>query len=107
MVPELCNRIDFPSLYWLKATTLPSILHRITQLIAAEELRVKIAYEAQLEIRSLEKGKNWEPMQTVDQFLQNSESNSDTTFDESLIDEEDLEAENLLVTDPSLQVNST
>ncbi|XP_031782799.1 endoribonuclease Dicer [Nasonia vitripennis] len=105
LVPELCDRIDFPSLYWLKATTLPSILHRISQLIAAEELRVKIAHEAQLHISSLEAGKKWEPMQIVDQFSQNSESNSDTTFDESLMDEEDLEAENLLVPDTSLEVD--
>ncbi|KYM95939.1 Endoribonuclease Dicer [Cyphomyrmex costatus] len=43
LVPELCYKINFPSVYWLKATTLPSILHRICQILIAEDLRVIIA----------------------------------------------------------------
>ena len=48
LVPELCIRINFPALYWLKATTLPSILHRVSQLLIAEDLRYVIAKESDL-----------------------------------------------------------
>jgi len=34
--------------YWLKATTLPSILHRICQFLIAEDLRKTIARETEL-----------------------------------------------------------
>lgn len=42
LVAELCVRFAFPSVLWLKATCLPSILHRITSLLLAEELRQNI-----------------------------------------------------------------
>lgn len=48
LIPELCWRINFPALYWLKATTLPSILHRVSQLLIAEDLRLTIARETKL-----------------------------------------------------------
>ncbi|XP_066584904.1 endoribonuclease Dcr-2 isoform X2 [Prorops nasuta] len=48
LVPELCNRLKFPALYWLKATMLPSILHRLSQLLIAEDLRIIICKEARL-----------------------------------------------------------
>jgi len=34
--------------YWLKATTLPSILHRICQFLIAEDLRITVARETEL-----------------------------------------------------------
>jgi endoribonuclease Dicer len=43
LVAELCMRFEFPSVLWLKATCLPTILHRITYLLLAEELRQNIA----------------------------------------------------------------
>lgn len=55
LIPELCWKINFPALYWLKATTLPSILHRISQLLIAEDLRVVITRETELGSLSLEK----------------------------------------------------
>ncbi|CAL1687755.1 unnamed protein product [Lasius platythorax] len=55
LIPELCWRINFPSVYWLKATMLPSILHRISQLLIAEDLRVTIARETKLGSLTLEK----------------------------------------------------
>lgn len=58
LIPELCWKINFPALYWLKATTLPSILHRISQLLIAEDLRVVIAREIDLGLPNLEK---WSP----------------------------------------------
>ncbi|KAI4489336.1 hypothetical protein M0802_011205 [Mischocyttarus mexicanus] len=48
LVPELCHKIEYPALYWLKATTLPSILHRISQFLLALDLREIIVQEAKL-----------------------------------------------------------
>ena len=45
LVAELCMRFDFPSVLWLKATCLPTILHRVTYLLLAEELRQNIAHD--------------------------------------------------------------
>lgn len=59
LIPELCWKINFPALYWLKATTLPSILHRISQLLIAEDLRVVIARETNLGSSTCEK---WSPL---------------------------------------------
>ena len=60
LVPELCNKIEFPALYWLKATTLPSIIHRITQLLTAECLRQQILTEADFNI--YHPGDSWSPL---------------------------------------------
>lgn len=70
LVPELCIRIKFPSLYWLKATTLPSILHRISQLLIAEDLRVTIATEAYL--GSVVNDTKWPPLKLVDEEREES-----------------------------------
>ncbi|XP_053683458.1 endoribonuclease Dcr-1-like [Sabethes cyaneus] len=43
LIPELCYNFEFPADYWLKATMLPSVLHRIQYLLHAENLRVKLA----------------------------------------------------------------
>lgn len=53
LIPELCRKINFPAMYWLKATTLPSILHRICQFLIAEDLRVTIIRDTRLGILSL------------------------------------------------------
>lgn len=53
LIPELCRKINFPAMYWLKATTLPSILHRICQFLIAEDLRVTITRDTRLGILSL------------------------------------------------------
>lgn len=49
LVPELCEIIDFPALYWLKATALPSILHRISHLLIANDLRKEIEKDIKLQ----------------------------------------------------------
>ncbi|CAK9800088.1 Endoribonuclease Dicer [Anthophora plagiata] len=59
LVPELCSRINFPALYWLKATMLPSILYRVSQLLVAENLRHAIGIETKL--GSLSNNK-WPPL---------------------------------------------
>jgi endoribonuclease Dicer len=45
LVAEFCMRFEFPSVLWVKATCLPTILHRVTHLLQAEELRQKVARE--------------------------------------------------------------
>lgn len=64
LVPELCTKINFPALYWLKATILPSILHRISQLLVAEDLRYTIAKETNLGLLSNNK---WVPLIITDE----------------------------------------
>jgi hypothetical protein len=39
-IPEICHNFKFPADFWLKATLLPSICHRMNYLLLAEELRV-------------------------------------------------------------------
>lgn len=39
-VPELCHNYKFPGDYWLKATLLPSICHRIHYMLLSEEIRM-------------------------------------------------------------------
>ncbi|KAH8873712.1 Endoribonuclease Dcr-1 [Schistosoma japonicum] len=48
LIPELCFRHSFPASVWRKAVCIPSILYRLEQLLLAEELRHRIAYETNL-----------------------------------------------------------
>ncbi|KAK9511555.1 hypothetical protein O3M35_000188 [Rhynocoris fuscipes] len=48
LIPELCFLYEFPAVYFLKATLLPSVLHRLHYLLIAEELRRSIAKKANL-----------------------------------------------------------
>jgi len=81
LIPELCSRINFPALYWLKATTLPTILHRISQLLIAEDLRKIIAQETGLgttsKISSLQK---W-PSLTLEDIQKGREEESNNEMD--------------------------
>lgn len=40
LIPELCHNYKFPADYWLKATLLPSVMHRMHYMLLAEELRM-------------------------------------------------------------------
>lgn len=40
LIPELCHNFEYPGDLWLKATLLPSILHRITYILHAENMRL-------------------------------------------------------------------
>lgn len=75
LIPELCWRINFPAVYWLKATTLPSILHRICQFLIAEDLRVIIAEEIQLGTLTLKELSPLELEEDVDQLNEEDYSN--------------------------------
>nr|BAW35366.1 Dicer3 [Locusta migratoria] len=48
LVPELCGSHNFPGGLWLKAIYLPTVLHRVTQMLHAEEFRSKVARETGL-----------------------------------------------------------
>lgn len=48
LVPELCCLLEFPAVYLLKVTVIPSIMHRLSLLFLAEELRMKISSEVGL-----------------------------------------------------------
>ncbi|XP_055622059.1 endoribonuclease Dicer [Toxorhynchites rutilus septentrionalis] len=43
LIPELCHNYQVPADYWLKATLLPSALHRLHYLLLAEKIRVDLA----------------------------------------------------------------
>lgn len=42
LIPELCHNFKYPGDLWLKATNLPSILHRLPYLLHAEKLRINL-----------------------------------------------------------------
>jgi len=86
LIPELCWKINFPALYWLKAITLPSILHRICQLLIAEDLRETIAKEAGLATKTLEKLSSLSSLEENIEKLKDEDRNneSDTTMDDSI-----------------------
>ncbi|XP_075227307.1 endoribonuclease Dcr-2 isoform X2 [Lycorma delicatula] len=56
LVAELCIKYNIPGVYWLKATLLPSIVHRFTHLLLAEELRQTIITELCTDIEIPAKG---------------------------------------------------
>ncbi|CAH2084703.1 unnamed protein product [Euphydryas editha] len=62
-VPELCLRYDFPGVLWYKAVALPSLVHRITMLLTADELRTEIAAYTKSGKQVLLKGEEWLPIQ--------------------------------------------
>jgi hypothetical protein len=43
LIPELCHNHCFPADYWLKATILPSLLHRLHYLLLAENIRDELS----------------------------------------------------------------
>uniref|UniRef100_A0A182JTE0 Dicer-2 n=1 Tax=Anopheles christyi TaxID=43041 RepID=A0A182JTE0_9DIPT len=48
LIPELVHNYEFPADYWLKATLLPSTLHRVHYLLLAEGIRLDLAKNAQI-----------------------------------------------------------
>ncbi|XP_050348802.1 endoribonuclease Dicer [Nymphalis io] len=62
-VPELCLRYAYPGRLWYKAVLLPSLVHRVTMLLTADELRAEIAAYVKIGQRTLLKGEEWLPVQ--------------------------------------------
>ncbi|EFN79336.1 Endoribonuclease dcr-1 [Harpegnathos saltator] len=92
LIPELCRMICFPALYWLKASTLPSILHRITHLLIAEDLRETIVRETNLGILALPSGSEWPALDMIEKEIveQSTEPLLDTILDDTI---ESMQAE--------------
>lgn len=84
LIPELCWKINFPAVYWLKATTLPSILHRICQLLIAEDLRVTIARETKLGTLTLKELSPLKIDEDVDKLNEEDYSNGLELMDDSI-----------------------
>lgn len=56
LVPEFLIKQDFPAQLWIQAKVMPSIIHRLLQLLRAEELRQLIAEETgmgQIEVEEI------------------------------------------------------
>ncbi|CAB0033426.1 unnamed protein product [Trichogramma brassicae] len=96
LVPELCCRMTFPGVYWLKVNLLPTVLYRLSQLLVADDFRVKILQEANIGI------KPWDPNirpPPLPLKVNNDEEESDhnnsleESLDEETISEEDEENE--------------
>ncbi|EGI69620.1 Endoribonuclease Dcr-1 [Acromyrmex echinatior] len=91
LVPELCYKINFPSVYWLKATTLPSILHRICQILIAEDLRVTIARETKLGTLILKESSSLKIEESVERSNEEDYTNglelTDDSIEKTLSDE--------------------
>lgn len=68
LIPELCHNFHFPGDLWLKAIVLPSALHRITHILHAESLRIKIDNYIGLNLA------NYEPKQLIDSMARNKRS---------------------------------
>lgn len=108
LIPELCKKVEFPSLYWLKATALPSIMHRVSSLLLADELRGIIARETGVGIVDETGQKQWRPMvlnEEDSRRLERSPSdedlseliNGDSLEEDS---EDDMNDEKCIVVDP-------
>nr|XP_026496410.1 endoribonuclease Dicer [Vanessa tameamea] len=61
-VPELCVQYAYPGHLWYKAVLLPSIVHRVTMLLTADELRTEIATYMKIGQTTLLKGEEWLPI---------------------------------------------
>ncbi|CAK1555351.1 unnamed protein product [Leptosia nina] len=63
-IPEFCIKYEYPSVLWYKAFMLPSIIHRVTMLLVAYELRAQIARDTMYGQPHLNKGEKWLPIST-------------------------------------------
>ncbi|XP_046627604.1 endoribonuclease Dicer isoform X1 [Neodiprion virginianus] len=86
LVPELCVRFEFSSLYWLKATTLPSIIHRISQLLIADQLRVTIEADVKLGLAKSDARQKWKDFRVSENTVNivDNEPLLDTSSDDLL-----------------------
>ncbi|XP_033323014.2 endoribonuclease Dcr-2 isoform X1 [Megalopta genalis] len=104
LVPELCKIIKFPALYWLKATMLPSVLHRISQLLIAEDLRRVIVNEAGFE--SVDDVSQWPPLVIKEEDIEDfHDSVTKISIDESI--QNSSQPEPVLVASPEIDVLNT
>lgn len=62
LIPELCHNFNFPGDLWLKATVIPSILHRFPYLLHAENLRLGLNMQVGLRVA------DYEPMPVIEKM---------------------------------------
>ncbi|XP_038213849.1 endoribonuclease Dicer isoform X2 [Zerene cesonia] len=62
-IPEFCIHYDYPGVLWYKAVMMPSVVHRVTMLLAAHELRAEIAKATNYGQPNLKKGEEWLPVE--------------------------------------------
>nr|UYS55133.1 dicer 2 [Diatraea saccharalis] len=62
LIPEFCIKYDYPGVLWYKAIMLPSIIHRIFNLLVAHELREKITNDIKYGKGYLSAGEEWLPI---------------------------------------------
>uniref|UniRef100_A0A182R5E4 Dicer-2 n=1 Tax=Anopheles funestus TaxID=62324 RepID=A0A182R5E4_ANOFN len=89
LIPELVHNYEFPADYWLKATLLPSTLHRVHYLLLAEEIRVDLATNAQVGCLECVKLENL----PVDRLLAAVGQKSNERYEQEDDDEEEEEEE--------------
>uniref|UniRef100_A0A2H8TDA5 Endoribonuclease Dicer n=1 Tax=Melanaphis sacchari TaxID=742174 RepID=A0A2H8TDA5_9HEMI len=65
LIPEFCTWHKFPSVYWLKALMLPTILYRLEKLLLVEDLLLKINSMCNIEV---EDDKNIVDAVKIDKF---------------------------------------
>lgn len=79
LIPELCHNFSFPGDLWLKATVLPSVLHRLHYILHAEDLRVKINRYIGLNIVE------YQPLPVIDKMNRRPDSHAKFTANNSII----------------------
>ncbi|RVE43636.1 hypothetical protein evm_011720 [Chilo suppressalis] len=62
-IPEFCIKYDYPGVLWYKAIMLPSIVHRVFNLLIAHELREEITIGTKYGKTHLDRGEEWLPIQ--------------------------------------------
>ncbi|KAG7298937.1 hypothetical protein JYU34_017404 [Plutella xylostella] len=62
LIPEYCIKYEFSGVLWYKACMLPSIVHRVLMILAADELRSQIARDTGIGVVELPRGHQWQPI---------------------------------------------
>lgn len=79
LIPELCHNFRYPGDLWMKAIILPSALHRITYILHAESLRIRIDNYIGLAIQ------NYEPKPLIEKMARNKRSYAKSTIQNSIV----------------------
>lgn len=79
LIPELCYNFRYPGDLWLKAIVLPSALHRITYILHADALRIKMNSYIGLAID------NYEPQPLIDTMARNKRSYAKSDIQNSIL----------------------
>lgn len=78
LIPEFSEKLDFPTVYILKAFVLPTVFYRLSHLLIADQLRVSIANDTG--IVSANVNMKWQPLE-VEELEDTSDSASELLSD--------------------------